>query len=52
VNGFDDILRPILLAVSAQVLDDIAFYESELVLEDELGGLDRHVVVITTLLSI
>ena len=52
MNGFDDILRPILLAVSAQVLDDIAFDKSELVLEDELGGLDLHVVVISTLLSV
>ena len=52
MNGFDDVLRPILLAVSAQVLDDIAFYESELVLEDELGRLDLHVVVIPTLLSV
>ena len=52
MNGFDDIFRPILLAVSAQVLDDIAFDESELVIKDELGGLDRHVVVIPTLLSV
>jgi hypothetical protein len=52
VNGFDDVFRPILMAVSAQVLDDIAFDKSEIVLEDELGGLDRHVVVIPTLLSV
>jgi len=51
VNGFEEILRPILLAVSAEVLDDVAFDERDVVLEDELRRLDGHVVVLTPLLS-
>jgi|TARA_R100001163_G_C5065896_1_gene204011 hypothetical protein len=52
VNGFQDVLRPILLAVSCNVLDDIAFNKRDAVLEDELGGLDRHVVMLSTFLSV
>jgi hypothetical protein len=51
VNGFYDITRPILSAVSTHVLDDVTFYERDVVLEDELCGLDWHVVMLTTLLS-
>lgn len=52
MNGLQDILRPILLAVSCNILDDITLNERDVVLEDELCRLDGHVVVLTTLLSI
>ncbi len=52
MNGFQDVLRPILLAVSCNVLDDVALNKRDAVLEDELGGLDGHVVMFSALLSV
>ena len=51
MNGFQDILRPILLTVSCNILDDITLNERDVVLEDVLCWLDGHVVVLTALLS-
>ncbi len=52
MNGLQDILRPILLTVSAEVLDNVPLNERDVVLEDELGRLDRHVVMLAALLSL
>ena len=51
MNGVEEILRPILLAVSAEVLDDVTLDERDVVLEDELSRLDWHIVVLSALLS-
>ena len=50
MNGFQDILRSILCAVSTEILNHIPLDEWDVVLEDELCWLDGHVVVIPTLL--
>ena len=52
MNGLQDILRPILLAVSAEVLDYVALNEREFVLEDELRRLNWHVVMLSSFLSL
>ena len=51
MNGFQDVLRPILLAVPCNVLNNVPFDERDVVLEDELRRLNGHVVVLTPLLS-
>ena len=51
MNGLQDILRPILLAVSCYILNDVALDERDFVLEYVLGRLDGHIVVLTPFLS-
>ena len=51
MNGLQDVLRPILLAVSCNVLDNVPFDERDVVLEDELSRLDWHIVVLSAFLS-
>jgi hypothetical protein len=52
VNGLQDILRPILLAVSCHILNDVPLDKGYAVLKYVLGGLDGQVVVLTPFLSL
>lgn len=52
MNGLQDILRPILLAVSCHILNDVTLDEGYAVLKYVLGGLDGHVVMLTSFLSL
>ena len=52
MNGLQDILRPILLAVSCHILNDVPLDKGYAVLKYELGGLDGHVVMFPALLSV
>lgn len=46
MNGFLQVSHAVLVLPPAHALDDAAFEEADVVHRDELGRLDRHVLVV------